>query len=212
MKEFDVMITETLERKVTVEAASREDAERMVLDAWNHEDYILGAEDFSGVEFKAVEEREISAQKGKIDVLLVQPNTYPQKISVGTGLEELQAAVDGDIEVTYPFADEAAIVLNEEGKLLGLPLNRAARTEDGDVYDIYAGNFLVVGLTEDSFGSLSPEQMEKYEKQFHQPEMFVRMGRSMMVLPLPDDMVRGPENKTAKATERQQPANDRESL
>lgn len=212
MKEFDVMITETLERKVTVEAASWEDAERMVLDAWNHEDYILGAEDFSGVDFKAVKERELSAQKDKIDVLLVQPNAYPQKISVGTGLEELQAAVGGDIEVTYPFADEAAIVLNEEGKLLGLPLNRAARTEDGDVYDVYAGNFLVVGLTEDSFGSLSPEQMEKYEKQFQQPEMFVRMGRGMMVLPLPDDMVRGPENKTSNAPEKQHPAPDRESL
>ena len=56
------------------------------------------------------------------------------------------------------------------------------------------------------------KESEKYEKQFHQPEMFVRMGRGMMVLPLPDDMVRNPEDKTAKATEKQHPVPDRESL
>ena len=34
------------------------------------------------------------------------------KISVGTELEDLQAMVGGDIEVTYPFEDEVAIILN----------------------------------------------------------------------------------------------------
>lgn len=212
MKEFDVMITETLERKITVEAASKEEAERIVTDAWNHEDYVLGAEDFTGVEFKTVEERDISKQKDKIDVLLVQPNAYPQRISIGTELDALQSAVGGDIEVTYPFADEVAIVLNEEGKLLGLPLNRAARTEDGDMYDIYSGDFLVVGLTEDSFGSLTPEMMDKYEKLFHQPEMFVRMGRSIMALPLPDDMVKPAAEQTVKPSERQNIAADRDCI
>ena len=33
-------------------------------------------------------------------------------------------------------------------------------------------------------------QVEKFEKKFHQPEMFVRMGRSIMALPLPDDKVK----------------------
>ena len=58
-----------------------------------------------------------------MDVLLVQPNAYPKKISVGTELEDLQAMVGGDIEVTYPFEDEVAIILNESGKINGLPLN-----------------------------------------------------------------------------------------
>ena len=53
-----------------------------------------------------------------------------------------------------------------------------------------AGDFLVVGLTEDSFGSLTPEQLEKYEQHFHQPEAFMKMGRSIMALPLPDEMTR----------------------
>ena len=51
MKKFDVEITETLQRKVSVEAASQEDAERMVTQAWNNQDYVLDSGDFTGVDF-----------------------------------------------------------------------------------------------------------------------------------------------------------------
>lgn len=211
MKKFDVEITETLQRKVSVEAASQEDAERMVTQAWNNQDYVLDSGDFTGVDFKTVGEHEM-AETRTMNVLLVQPNAYPKKISVGTELEDLQAMVGGDIEVTYPFEDEVAIILNESGKINGLPLNRAIYTEDGDMQDIYAGDFLVVGLTEDDFGSLTSEQMQKLEEQFHQPQMFVRMGRSIMAIPVPDDMVKKMEEKAAKSQEKSKPAPDRDSL
>lgn len=211
MKKFDVEITETLQRKVSVEAASQEDAERMVTQAWNNQDYVLDSGDFTGVDFKTVGEHEL-AETRTMDVLLVQPNAYPKKISVGTELEDLQAMVGGDIEVTYPFEDEVAIILNESGKINGLPLNRAIYTEDGDMQDIYAGDFLVVGLTEDDFGSLTSEQMQKFEEKFHQPQMFVRMGRSIMAIPVPDDMVKKMEEKAAKPQEKSKPASDRDSL
>lgn len=211
MKKFDVEITETLQRKVSVEAASQEDAERMVTQAWNNQDYVLDSGDFNGVDFKTVGEHEL-AETRTMDVLLVQPNAYPKKISVGTELEDLQAMVGGDIEVTYPFEDEVAIILNESGKINGLPLNRAIYTEDGDMQDIYAGDFLVVGLTEDDFGSLTSEQMQKFEEKFHQPQMFVRMGRSIMAIPVPDDMVKKMEKKAAKPQEKSKPAPDRDSL
>ena len=211
MKKFDVEITETLQRKVSVEAASQEDAERMVTQAWNNQDYVLDSGDFTGVDFKTVGEHEL-AETRTMDVLLVQPNAYPKKISVGTELEDLQAMVGGDIEVTYPFEDEVAIILNESGKINGLPLNRAIYTEDGDMQDIYAGDFLVVGLTEDDFGSLTSEQMQKFEERFHQPQMFVRMGRSIMAIPVPDDMVKKMEEKAAKSPEKSKPAPDRDSL
>ena len=211
MKKFDVEITETLQRKVSVEAASQEDAERMVTQAWNNQDYVLDSGDFTGVDFKTVGEHEL-AETRTMDVLLVQPNAYPKKISVGTELEDLQAMVGGDIEVTYPFEDEVAIILNESGKINGLPLNRAIYTEDGDMQDIYAGDFLVVGLTEDDFGSLTSEQMQKFEEKFHQPQMFVRMGRSIMAIPVPDDMVKKMEEKAAKPQEKIKPAPDRDSL
>ena len=203
MKKFDVEITETLQRKVSVEAASQEDAERMVTQAWNNQDYVLDSGDFTGVDFKTVGEHEL-AETRTMDVLLVQPNAYPKKISVGTELEDLQAMVGGDIEVTYPFEDEVAIILNESGKINGLPLNRAIYTEDGDMQDIYAGDFLVVGLTEDDFGSLTSEQMQKFEEKFHQPQMFVRMGRSIMAIPVPDDMVKKNGGKGCKAPRKEQ--------
>ena len=43
MKKFDVEITETLQRTVSVEADSRAEAERLVTEAWNNEDYVLDA-------------------------------------------------------------------------------------------------------------------------------------------------------------------------
>ena len=36
-----------------------------------------------------------------------------------------------------------ALICNEEGKFLGLPLNRALRDDTGEIYDIIAGNFLI---------------------------------------------------------------------
>lgn len=78
MKKFDVEITETLQRKVSVEAASQEDAERMVTQAWNNQDYVLDSGDFTGVDFKTVGEHEL-AETRTMNVLLVQPNAYPKK-------------------------------------------------------------------------------------------------------------------------------------
>ena len=116
MKKFDVEITETLQRKVSVEAASQEDAERMVTQAWNNQDYVLDSGDFTGVDFKTVGEHEL-AETRTMDVLLVQPNAYPKKISVGTELEDLQAMVGGDIEVTYPFEDRIIAENASEGEV-----------------------------------------------------------------------------------------------
>ena len=102
----------------------------------------------------------------------------------------MQKAVGGDIEAVYPFNEPDALVMHDEGKIMGKDLNRALRDEDGEIYDIIAGDFLVVGLGEEDFSSLSPELMKQFEEHFHQPETFVRMGRSIMALPLPDDKVK----------------------
>ena len=191
MKEYDIKITETLEKTVTVEAASREEAEEQVRQAYYDSEYILDSENFTGVEFGTEAEREIvQEQKHLMDVLLVKPGMYPQAVQIGGELEDLQKAVGGDIEAVYPFNEEVALVVNGEGKINGSELNRALRDDNGQIYDIIAGDFLVVGLEEEDFASLSPELMEQFEKEFHQTEMFVRMGRSVMALPLPDDKVR----------------------
>ena len=57
MKEFEVEITETLQRTVVIRAGSRAEAEVLAEEMWNNEEFVLGAEDFVGAEFSAVSER-----------------------------------------------------------------------------------------------------------------------------------------------------------
>lgn len=152
-------------------------------------------------------------EKDTISVLLVEPNCYPKEVEIGTGLENLQKAVGGNIEVTYPFEDNVGLIMNEEGKLEGLPLNRAIRDDEGQIVDVVAGSFLVVGLTEDSFGSLSPDQMKTFEDTFHQPEAFVKMGKGIMAVPIPDNVVKEMEKDREKPPkERAKPSKSQDVL
>ena len=64
------------------------------------------------------------------------------------------------------------IVCNEEGKMMGLELNRALYSK-GQVYDIVAGPMLVVGLSDEDFRDLTDEEVEKYTEMYAQPEYFV---------------------------------------
>ena len=121
-----------------------------------------------------------------LSVLKIAPGQYPQQVEIDNDLKALQQAVGGSIGASYPFEDPVAIVYNDDGKLMGLPLNRALWDEDGAMYDVViAGTFLVVGLGEEDFVSLSPELAQKYEEEFHQPEAFLPLGRRLMVIPVP---------------------------
>lgn len=102
----------------------------------------------------------------KMTVLLVKPGLEPEVVNIDSELESLQEVVGGDIAATYPYEDPVAIICNDNGKIMNLPLNRALRDENGEIYDIIAGNFLIVGLTEEDFGSLSDKLIEKYRSLF----------------------------------------------
>ncbi|UUM11959.1 DUF3846 domain-containing protein [Clostridiaceae bacterium HFYG-1003] len=73
-----------------------------------------------------------------MDVLIVEHEKVPRMASITGDLNSLQQVVGGYIEAVYPYDDPVAIVCHEEGKLIGLPLNR--KLED---YDIIAGTFIV---------------------------------------------------------------------
>lgn len=60
-------------------------------------------------------------------------------------LKSMQEAVGGTIQALYPFEEPVALICNDEGKLLGLPLNRALRDEEGRIYDIIRDIFPVRG-------------------------------------------------------------------
>ena len=82
-------------------------------------------------------------------------------------------------------------ICNEDGKLDGLPLNRALRDSDGDIYDIVAGKFFIVGLGESDFTDLPHELAERFAEQFRQPEMFMRVDGKIVAAPMPDEQVQG---------------------
>lgn len=114
-------------------------------------------------------------------VLVVEPGMAPYVKEIDSGLKSLQSEVGGWIEAVYPFEEEVALICNEEGKLSELPLNRALMDEDGDIYDIIAGTFLVVGLGEEDFCSLSDEYIKKFSERFKRPEKFKeRRGKIIM--------------------------------
>ena len=64
-----------------------------------------------------------------MEVLLVEPGKEARIAEIGGDLKSLQAAVGGYIEATYPFDDPVALVCNDEGKIMQMPLNRALRGE-----------------------------------------------------------------------------------
>lgn len=109
-------------------------------------------------------------------ILRIRPKHCPEVIDIDGSLESLQKEVEGPIQAVYPWDDEVALICNEEGKLQDDYMEKLNRTLDGPYgipVDIIVGTFLIVGLTEDDFGDLSPEFIEKYEVMFHQPRKFV---------------------------------------
>ena len=123
--------------------------------------------------------------KELLRVLLVEPGKYPRTVELADTLEAMQQAVGGLIQAIYPFQEPVALVCNDEGKLLGLPLNRGLRMEDGTLYDIVCGTFFLCAAPTDSdtFESLSEAQLARYEKRFHSPEVFLRLGGQIICLP-----------------------------
>ena len=81
----------------------------------------------------------------KISVLVVEPEKKPYAKEISSGLSSLQHEVGGYIQAVYPYEEPVAIICDEEAKLKGSELNRVLRDEDGQIYDVVAGTFLIVG-------------------------------------------------------------------
>ena len=121
-------------------------------------------------------------------VLVVKPEQRPEEKEIDDSLKTMQGIVGGLIQPVY-LDDSVVLVCNEEGKLMNLPPNRGLRDKNGQMYDIVFGTFFLCGAPADSdhFISLTPEQMERYQKRFHTPEMFWGMDGRIVCLPLEVD-------------------------
>ena len=118
----------------------------------------------------------------KIKVILVEPMEEPKVVEIPDSLEALQKTVGGTIQAVYPWEDPVAIVCADEGKLLHFPPNRML--ED---YDVLVGTFLITGLGEDNFASLTEDLIGKYTEKFRWPEAFMRNEEGIFCLRLTDD-------------------------
>lgn len=151
---------------------SMEEIRADILELFRLSNHDLTPIDYNLVMVRAelAEDQRVKEAKGEtMKVLLVQPGLYAREAVIGKELEDMQKTVGGWIEAVYPYDDEVAIICNEEGLLMGLPLNRKI-TDDM----IIAGTFFICGTNEDNFISLSDEQMKKYKEQLQMPEVFIR--------------------------------------
>ena len=130
--------------------------------------------------------RAVYGEPERMTVLVVEPLKEPYVKRIASGYKSMQAEVDGTFQAIYPYDDPVALVCNDEGKLVGMDLNRGLRDDTGNLYDIVAGTFLVVGLGEEDFTSLPTELIQKYTEQFQTPDVFVPRNGKLVVLPVPE--------------------------
>ena len=109
-------------------------------------------------------------------VLVVEPLKVPYEKNIRGDLQSMQAIVGGLIEAIYPFDDpEIALICNDEGKLMGLPYNRALRDEDGRIYDVVAGTFFLCRARGgvEHFEGLTEGQVRFCGARFKHPEIYL---------------------------------------
>ena len=120
----------------------------------------------------------------KITVIAVKPGKKPIVKEIENALKSLQHEVDGYIQAVYPWNEPVALICDEESKLKNKPFNRALRDESGKIYDIVAGTFLIVGLGDEDFCSLTDEQIKKFSEMFKYPEEFIRINGEIGAMPI----------------------------
>ena len=122
-------------------------------------------------------------EERKIKVVLLEPGKIARAAEIEASLENMQRIVGGYIEAYYPFEEQVCIVCNDEGKINGMPLNRAIYGEDKEMLDIIAGPAFICDCRGEDFGSLSDEQTARFIKQFKYPERFFRSGNDIKAVP-----------------------------
>lgn len=63
MKEFEIEITETLQKTVKIRAESREEAEAIAQEKWNRCEIVLDTENFIEADFSTISEKEIKPKR-----------------------------------------------------------------------------------------------------------------------------------------------------
>ena len=114
----------------------------------------------------------------KIKVLALLPMELPKEIELDNTLEAMQNFVGGLIEciALSDTGSEVTLVCNDEGKLLGLPLNRPL----WDGADVLAGPGFLAGCdNEGNLTSLPQSTMDFYKEKFRAFIIEIQGGQIM---------------------------------
>lgn len=107
-----------------------------------------------------------------LTAIRVQPGKAPEIIKIRNTLKAFQDEVGGYIEShLLPYGD--MMILNEEGKILGLPLNRILLDRYGATLDYFMGTLLIVASNGIEFGSLTKESQSHWLKVFSQKTIYI---------------------------------------
>ena len=129
-------------------------------------------------------------QKKEMQVLIVRPGEYAKRATIDGTLESMQHLVGGMIEVVYPWEERAAIVCNDEALLLNMKPNRFV----AEIQEPIFGSFFVCGLGDGDLVGLTDEQLGRFEKKFHYPQLFTMAENCCIVTDCrPEDLTQPKE-------------------
>ena len=155
-----------------------------MLDDWGQREHDVLPQELA--EYKAAIRYDPSKDiQETMTVLVVEPRKPPYTAEIPVGLDSLTAAVDGPIAATYPFADQVALICNDDGRNMGLELNRALYDGRGQVYDVVSGTFVIAGLGDGCFTSLPEDMIEKYAQRFQTIEVYAQVGNRTVMFQVP---------------------------
>ena len=93
----------------------------------------------------------------EIRVVVKNVGEPPRVQIIENELEVIQGIVGGYIE-TFPLTDDIYIILNEEGKLMGLEPNLVVPCHNNQT-EVIVGNVILVSIEESDFAGLSIEHL-----------------------------------------------------
>lgn len=112
----------------------------------------------------------------EITVLDIEPLKPPRLVTIPHTLEAMNALVEGSIACTYPWEDLIGLVHNDNAIAEGAAPNRVVGNQ------IVYGPFFLAGLGEEDFTDIPLDLVEKYNRLFSAPEVFIPTPEGLAVI------------------------------
>ena len=125
---------------------------------------------------------------------MVEPGYAPYEKTI-KDFQDMKEVVGGIITTIYPYEELVAIICNDEALLMNMPFNRSVEGGYGGVF----GTFIVCGLSDDNYCSLTPEQTERFKRKFYQAEILLgAKGNKAITLKVPPKLKEKSNHKSEK--------------